>query len=182
MPAACPTGWSDRVTPSLDRHVVGLGREGVRKGDAGGDLGGTLAAVGMGAPVVSPARVESAGGRPWGWVAGGFRGCDSSNMIIFGWPTAGLGGVGGGDGCIPPFMQGGVSVRGAGSIIGQVCACRWACGTAKGDAPPRCGECLHVVLASAASGDDGFDDVEFGQGLAVHRGVHRVGCHSVLCE
>ena len=66
--------------------TLGLGREGARKGGAGGDLGGTLAAVGKGAPVVAPCQGdESANGRPirGGW-PGGFRGWDTTSMIIYG--------------------------------------------------------------------------------------------------
>ena len=64
-------------------------------GGAGGNLGGTLAAVGRGAPVVSPRPAsEPAEGRPLsGWVAGGFWGRDSAGMIIYGRPVPGAGGL-----------------------------------------------------------------------------------------
>ena len=63
-------------------------------GGAGGNLGGTLAAVGKGAPVVSPrSNDESANGRPLrGGRSGGFRRWDHTGMIIYGQPATGLAG------------------------------------------------------------------------------------------
>jgi len=45
-------------------------------------------------------------------------------------------------------------------------------GSARRDPAPRGGEGAQVVLAAPAADDDGLHDVELGQGVAVHRGVH----------
>jgi hypothetical protein len=77
MAAGCGFGRHGRRVPHCPMTCgtadARAGPGGVRKGGTGGNLGGTLAAVGRGAPVVSPPGSESAAGRPLqGWAAGGF--------------------------------------------------------------------------------------------------------------
>jgi hypothetical protein len=86
---ACPSVvFSGADAAEAVQRRVGRGTE---RG-AGGNPGGTLAAVGRVVPVVSsPPGKESAAGRPLlGWAVGGFSEVEPASMIIYGRPAAGL--------------------------------------------------------------------------------------------